>query len=242
MPAPIAPASHVLAVDDDPDVTDLIADYFGAHGFRVSAAHSAEQMRALLKRDKVDLVLLDVGLPDADGIGVARNLREHWQGAVIIVSGRGELVDRVVGLEVGADDYVTKPFELRELLARAKTVLRRASAAPTANTREILTFAGWRIDLQARSLTSPAGREVSLTTGEFDLLSVFVTNPHRVLSRDQLMELTRNRAAGPYDRVIDVQVGRLRRKLEDDGGEPALVKSVRGTGYLFACDVTLASR
>jgi two-component system OmpR family response regulator len=242
MHAPNTILPHVLAVDDDPRLTELIADYLGGHGFRVSAAHTAEQMRALLAREKIDLVLLDLELPDADGITVARGLREHWQGAVIIVSGRGEAVDRIVGLEVGADDYVTKPFELRELLARVRSVFRRTGAPPAQNRHEVLTFEGWSIDLQARILRNPAGEEIALTAGEFELLSAFVQNPRRVLSRDQLMDLTRNRAAGPYDRAIDVQVGRLRRKLGDDAGPPARIKSVRSAGYLFACDVKKAPR
>ncbi|MDH4191178.1 MAG: response regulator transcription factor [Betaproteobacteria bacterium] len=242
MLTPNAALPHLLAVDDDSDVTELIASYFGAHGFRVSAAHSAEQMRALLARDKVDLVLLDLGLPDADGVALARNLREHWQGAVIIVSGRGETVDRIVGLEVGADDYVSKPFDLRELLARAKSVLRRAGEATVTNPRSVLVFDGWCLDAQARILTNPSGAEVALTTGEFELLNVLAHNPQRVLTRDQIMDRIHYRASGPYDRAIDVQIGRLRRKIEGNVKEPRLIKSVRGAGYLFACDVKRESR
>src|SRR5690349_374103 len=229
---------RLLIVDDDPDITDLIANYFSLHGFDVTAAHSADQMRQALDRGQVDLVLLDIGLPDGDGIALTRTLRERSHCAVIIVSGRGESVDRIVGLEVGADDYVTKPFELRELLARAKSVLRRVGAAsPAGPEREVIAFEGWRIDLRARTLHNPQNEEVDLTTGEFDLLSVFVRHPNRVLSRDQILDLTRNRPAGPFDRTIDVQVGRLRRKIEKDPEHPALIKAVRGAGYVFTASV-----
>jgi len=236
--APKSLRQHLLVVDDDPDITDLITTYFGSHGFDVSSAHSADQMRQVLERERVDLVLLDIGLPDGDGIALTRSLRERWHGAVIIVSGKGESVDRIVGLEVGADDYVTKPFELRELLARAKSVLRRVAAPAAAADREVLTFEGWRIDMQARTLHSDRNEEIDLTTGEFDLLSVFVRHPNRVLSRDQILDLTRNRPAGPFDRTIDVQVGRLRRKIEKDPERPSLIKAVRGAGYVFTASVS----
>lgn len=234
-------SAHLLAVDDDPDITELIAGYFGAHGFRVSTARSAGEMRTLLDREKIDLVLLDLGLPDADGVALARNLREHWQGAMIVVSGRGETVDRIVGLEVGADDYVSKPFDLRELLARAKSVLRRTSMQSKPTRRETLVFSGWVLDLRAHTLSNSDGKEVTLTSGEFELLTVLTRNPHRVLSRDQIMDMIPHRAGGTYDRAIDMQIGRLRRKIEDDVKQPKLIKSVRGSGYLFACDVKIVS-
>jgi two-component system, OmpR family, response regulator len=236
--APKSLRHRLLVVDDDPDITDLITNYFTAQGFDVTAAHSADQMRQALDREQIDLVLLDIGLPDGDGIALTRTLRERWHGAVIIVSGKGESVDRIVGLEVGADDYVTKPFELRELLARAKSVLRRMGTAPSGSEREVIAFEGWRIDLQARTLHNPQHEEVELTTGEFDLLSVFVRHPNRVLSRDQILDLTRNRPAGPFDRTIDVQVGRLRKKIEKDPEHPALIKAVRGAGYVFTASVS----
>jgi two-component system OmpR family response regulator len=229
---------RLLIVDDDPDITELITSYFTTQGFDVTAAHSADQMRQALDRELIDLVLLDIGLPDGDGIALTRTLRERWHGAVIIVSGKGDSVDRIVGLEVGADDYVTKPFELRELLARAKSVLRRVGTTAAAPDREVLAFEGWRIDLQARTLHNPRSEEVELTTGEFDLLTVFVRHPNRVLSRDQILDLTRNRPAGPFDRTIDVQVGRLRRKIEKDAERPALIKAVRGAGYIFTASVS----
>jgi two-component system, OmpR family, response regulator len=184
-------------------------------------------------------------LPGEDGFAVARRLREQGQRCgLIIVSGRGDAVDKVVGLEVGADDYVTKPFDLRELLARVKAVLRRlspppADAAPPPSTQADARwrFAGHELTLAARRVTAPGGEELALTGGEFDLLLAFCRHPGRVLSRDFLLEATRGREAGPFDRTIDVQVGRLRRKLGDDAEQPALIKSVRGAGYLFAVPV-----
>jgi two-component system OmpR family response regulator len=187
------------------------------------------------------LVLLDLGLGDEDGLAVARRLREHHRVGLVIVTGRSDPVDKIVGLEVGADDYVTKPFDLRELLARVKALQRRlepgaAPAAPPESApaaRTTLRFAGWSLDIAARTLLGPAQREVALTTGEFDLLATFAKHPGRVLSRDFLLEATRGRESGPFDRTIDVQVGRLRRKIETDPENPQIIKSVRGAGYLF---------
>jgi two-component system, OmpR family, response regulator len=192
--------------------------------------------------DAPDLVLLDLGLPGEDGFAIARRLREHWRCGLVIVSGRGDAVDKVVGLEVGADDYVTKPFDLRELLARVKAVLRRTAHASgravAAIARERWCFDTWVLDVAARSLNGADGRGVALTSGEFDLLCVFAQHPGRVLSRDFLLEHTRGREAGPFDRTIDVQVGRLRKKLEADPEDPQIIKSVRGAGYLFVPRVT----
>ncbi len=245
---------HIAVVDDEPDITQLLAGYLTNHGYRISELHSGQALMALMAGDAPDLVLLDLGLPGEDGFVIARQLREHWRCGLVIVSGRGDAVDKVVGLEIGADDYVTKPFDLRELLARIKAVLRRtvatASDAPSASAmaaaatvtaaidRERLCFNGWVLDAAARSLRADDGRPVALTSGEFDLLSVFVQHPGRVLSRDFLLERTRGREAGPFDRTIDVQVGRLRRKLEADPEDPQIIKSVRGAGYLFAPRVT----
>jgi two-component system OmpR family response regulator len=237
----VTPA-HIAVVDDEVDITILLSNYLGTHGFRVTQLHSGHDLLALMPVDPPELVLLDLGLPGEDGFAIARQLREHWRCGLVIVSGRGDAVDKVVGLEVGADDYVTKPFDLRELLARVKAVLRRlepagaAAAAPADKTR--LRFAGWLLDLPARTLTHPQGTDVGLTTGEFDLLTVFAQHPGRVLSRDFLLEHTRGREAGPFDRTIDVQVGRLRKKLEADPENPQLIKSVRGAGYLFVPSVS----
>ena len=240
-PAPAtAPPAHVLVVDDDPDVVALIVRYLSGQGFRVTSAAAGSAMRDAIAREPVDLVLLDLGLPGEDGLALTRYLRESWRGPIIIVTGRGESVDRVVGLELGADDYVTKPFDLRELLARIRSVLRRVSerAAPGASAREAFAFGGFRLDPRSRELRDPRGAVVDLTTGEYALLKLLVEHPNRVLSRDDLTSWMHGRDAGPYDRAIDVQIGRLRRKIEADPAEPALIKSVRGAGYLLAAKVT----
>jgi len=238
-PAPTQPA-HLLVVDDDPDIVLLIVRYFSTHGFRVTSAADGNAMREAIAREPVDLVLLDLGLPGEDGLELTRYLRERWRGPIIIVTGRGESVDRVVGLELGADDYVTKPFDLRELLARIRSVLRRMAERVPAGTGGAFAFAGFRLDPRSRELRDPAGTIVDLTSGEYALLKLLVEHPNRVLSRDDLMSWTHGRDAGPYDRAIDVQIGRLRRKIETDPAEPALIKSVRGAGYLFAAKVTRA--
>jgi two-component system, OmpR family, response regulator len=232
-------ATHIAILDDEVDITQLLANYLQGHGYRVSQRHDGRSLMELMAADPPALVLLDLGLPGEDGLAVARQLREHWRCGLVIVTGRGDSVDKIVGLEIGADDYITKPFDLRELLARIKAVLRRltpvdpsvsdASAAP----RSKLRFAGWELDKAARRLTNPQGQDVPLTTGEFDLLCAFAQHPGRVLSRDFLLEQTRGREAGPFDRTIDVQVGRLRRKLEADAEDPQIIKSVRGAGYLL---------
>jgi two-component system, OmpR family, response regulator len=240
------PTLHIAIVDDEVDITQLLANYLQSHGYRVTQLHSGASLMALMPADAPALVLLDLGLPGEDGFSIARRLREHWPCGLVIVTGRGDSVDKVVGLEVGADDYVTKPFDLRELLARIKAVLRRltpneslAEPAGSAGTaRGKLRFAGWQLDLAARRLTSPPGQDVALTSGEFDLLCAFAQHPGRVLSRDFLLEQTRGREAGPFDRTIDVQVGRLRKKLEADAEDPQLIKSVRGAGYILVAPVT----
>ena len=228
---------HLLIVDDDAEIRALIERYFSAQGFRVSAADNGAAMRTALAAEAVDIVLLDLGLPGEDGLELTRHLRAHWHGAIIIVTGRGESVDRVVGLELGADDYVTKPFDLRELLARVRSVLRRMTAAGPDSGKitepNALQFAGFMLDAQTRRLRGPDGVDIPLTTGEFELLQVFVGAAGRVLSRDQLIGQLHGRDAGPFDRSIDVQVGRLRRKIERDAAQPELIKSVRGAGYLF---------
>ena len=249
--------AHIAVVDDEEDITRLLATYLGSHGLRVSALGNGAALDALMARDRPDLVLLDLGLPGEDGLSIARRLRNGTPGVpigLIIVTGRGDAVDKVVGLEIGADDYVTKPFDLRELLARVKAVLRRvapepagagttasmplvAAGPPPAAGGERLRFAGWVLDRGARSLHDPDGAEVSLTSGEFDLLVVLATHAGRVLSRDALLEQTRGRSAGPFERTIDVQIGRIRRKIESDPQAPQLLKSVRGAGYVLVAPV-----
>ncbi len=243
-------ATHIAIVDDEPDITVLLANYLQDHGYRVTQLHRGRDLMALMPVDPPSLVLLDLGLPGEDGFVIARQLREHWHCGLVIVTGRGDAVDKVVGLEVGADDYVTKPFDLRELLARIKAVLRRVGpvspnvpATPVdtdavAAPRRSLFFAGWQLDIAARRLTSPLGHDVALSAGEFDLLCALANHAGRVLSRDFLLEHTRGREAGPFDRTIDVQVGRLRKKLEADVDDPQLIKSVRGAGYILVPPVT----
>jgi two-component system OmpR family response regulator len=228
--------THIAVLDDERDITALLAGYLGQQGFRVSVCHRGNDLLALMASDPARLVLLDLGLPGEDGLAIARALRERSSLGLIIVTGRGDAIDRVVGLELGADDYVTKPFELRELLARVRAVLRRvgAKAAPMEPPPDDrLQFCGWSLDLAARTLNAPDGRSVVLTTGEFDLLAVLARHAGRVLTRDFLISETRGRDAGPFDRTIDVLVGRLRRKIELDPAQPEILKSVRGAGYIL---------
>lgn len=237
------PEHRLLIVDDETEVATMLARYFGGQGFEVVTAADGEQMRQRLTETRIDLVMLDLGLPGEDGFSITRYLRETWKGPVVIVTGRGDSVDRIVGLELGADDYVTKPFDLRELLARVRSVLRRTHTSTTTVSETPCVgvdyaFGGFILDTRSRTLRSPDGIPVDLTTGEFALLRVLAENAHRVLSRDQLMTHLYGRAAGPYDRAIDVQVGRLRRKIEPDPSRPALIKSVRGAGYVFTPSVT----
>lgn len=232
---------HVLVVDDDVEICNLLVRYLGGNGYCVSTAGSGAQLRSSIREQRIDLVLLDLGLPDEDGLTLLRAIRPEWTGPVIVVSGRGESVERVVGLELGADDYISKPFDLRELLARVRSVLRRTRpepGAPVAATAEHgIEFNGLLLDPAARRLLDRQGNEVSLTSGEFDLLLVLAERPNQVLSRDQLMNCIHGHDAGPFDRAIDVQVGRLRRKIELDPTRPQLIKAVRGAGYLFAASV-----
>jgi len=246
-------ALHIAVLDDEVDITTLISNYLQGRGYRVSQVHTGRDLMALLASDPPAVVLLDLGLPGEDGLAVARQVRERSRCGLVIVTGRGDAVDKVVGLEIGADDYVTKPFDLRELLARITAILRRTSpaepaqAAPSlaqpastsAAQRAGLVFAGFTLDTAARSLTDSTGTDVPLTTGEFELLKVFAEHPGRVLSRDFLLQATRGRDAGPFDRTIDVQVGRLRRKLEADADDPKIIKSVRGAGYVLAPEVAV---
>lgn len=227
---------HVLVVDDDAEIGLLLTRYLEGQGLRVSVAGNGNELRAAMDGEAIDVILLDLGLPDEDGLVLIRDLRSRWQGPVIIISGRGESVERVVGLELGADDYVTKPFDLRELLARIRSVLRRTQAPPASvpASGRGYAFAGFQLDVPSRALAGPDGQDIALTSGEFELLLALVQRARQVLTRDQLMNALHGRDSGPYDRAIDVQIGRLRRKLEADPTRPQLIKSVRGAGYLFA--------
>lgn len=231
---------RILVVDDDPEVRNLMRDYLGDHGYVVDEADCASAMRASIEKNVPRVVLLDVGLPGEDGLSLARYLRERHNIGIIMVSGAGETVDRIVGLEVGADDYVAKPFDPRELHARIKSVLRRyqngasdsAAVAETGDDTEI-PIGSFVLDRQSRRLLDAAGDEVVLTAMEFDLLQVFAERPNRALSRDQLLNLTQNRDWDPYDRSIDIRIARLRKKVESDPDKPQLIKTVRGVGYMY---------
>ena len=226
-------SEHLLIVDDDEDIRELFHTYLAGVGYTVSEAADAASLRCALDTVAVDLILLDQRLPDEDGLVLAREIRAASDVGIIIITGFGQPVDRIVGLELGADDYIAKPVDMRELLARIRSVLRRRGPRqPDAPGK--LHFEGWCLDPSSRTLTAPTGQAVELTTGGYDLLRVFVRNPNRVLSRDELMNALHHRDAGPFDRAIDVQVGRLRRKIESDPAKPDFIKSVRGAGYLFA--------
>jgi two-component system OmpR family response regulator len=231
----------ILIVDDDREIRTLLAEYLESNGFRALAAADGAGMRRILDSSHVDLVVLDLTLPGEDGLTLCRTLRAASNLPVIMLTARGEPLDRILGLEMGADDYVAKPFEPRELSARIRNVLRRTQALPPTLARPMakrMAFAGWHFDLVARHLLSPQGTVVMLSGAEFRLLKVFLDHPNRVLNRDQLLNLTKGRDADPFDRSIDLQVSRLRQKLDDDAKSPALLKTVRNEGYVLAASVT----
>jgi two-component system phosphate regulon response regulator OmpR len=230
---------HLLIVDDDPDVRSTLADYFQAHGFAISTAGDGAEMRAALCGNPVDVVLMDLHLPGEDGLVLTRELRAKGGVGIVMVTGVGETVDRVIGLEMGADDYVAKPFDLRELLARVRSVLRRVrtgqASVPAApeNPKEKVRVGHCTLDLAARKLFGLDGEEIALSAAEFDLLEVFVANPNRVLSRERLLDLAHGRADEVFDRSIDVRVARVRKKIEANPDRPEVIKTVRGAGYMF---------
>jgi two-component system OmpR family response regulator len=228
---------HILIVDDDAEIRTLLRDYLERNGLRATAVADGRAMRVALEAGRHDLVVLDLMLPGEDGLALCRELRAHSSLPVIMLTARGEETDRIVGLEMGADDYLPKPFNPRELLARIKAVLRRAQALPAADASEArrLRFTGWTLEIARRQLVSPDGVVVPLSGGEYRLLRIFLDHPQRVLSRDQLLDLTRGREALPFDRSIDVQVGRLRRRLADEAA--TLIQTVRGEGYVLAAEV-----
>jgi DNA-binding response OmpR family regulator len=232
---------HVLVVDDEADMRDLVSGYLSKNDLRVSAVTCGRDMFEVFDREPIDLVLLDLRLPGEDGMQLARSLRERASVPIVLLTGRDEEADRVMGLELGADDYVTKPFSPRELLARLRAVLRRYQAQATLaerdSARRAFRFCGWELNLRTRRLLSPQGRSVELSNGEFSLLVALCRAPQRVLTRDQLLSMSRLHEAEVYDRAIDVQIRRLRLKLEPDPGNPTLVLTERGAGYRLACDV-----
>ena len=232
-------SQSILVVDDDPRICDMLREYLGLNGFEVRTAEDGDEMRRRLAEQSADLLILDLMLPGEDGLSLTRYIRQHTEMPIIILTGRGEEVDTVVGLEMGADDYIAKPFSLRELLARVKTVMRRARSndIPSGDTRSLVKFGSFEFDRMARRLINDAGEDVPLTTGEFNLLRAFTDHPNRILDRDRLSELTNNRKWSPDDRSVDVLVGRLRAKIEKDPGNPELIKTVRGSGYILAAEI-----
>lgn len=232
---------QLLIVDDDAEIRALLADYLAKENFRVITANSGKDIDRILSEQRIHLIILDLMMPGEDGLSICRRIRAHSTIPIIILTAKGDEIERIIGLEMGADDYIAKPFSPRELVARIKAVLWRSNhiyvGAGQVERDEILTFNGWSINTLERTVSSPTGRKLSLSSGEFDLLCAFASNPKRTLTRDQLLDLTQGRTLDPYDRSIDVQVSRLRRKLEADPQNPSLIKTVRGVGYVFAATV-----
>lgn len=233
----------VLVVDDEAAIREMLTEYLGEHGYEVRTAESGAAMRASLAERVPDVVLLDLNLPGEDGLTLARYLRERHDLPILMVTAAGETVDRIVGLEVGADDYVPKPFDPRELRARIKNVLRRyrrpaPTTGPSAPACAGVAFGRCLLNLETRELTDADGREIPLTSLEFELLRAFAERPNRVLSRDQLLNFTRNRGWDPFDRSIDIQIARIRKKIEVDPEHPRAIKTIRGAGYMFVPSVS----
>lgn len=234
----------IAVVEDDPEIRTLVDGLLAREGFEVAACGGGAELNRVLERRRVDLVVLDLMLPGEDGLSICGRLRNRPVGIpILIVTAKGDDIDRIIGLELGADDYLAKPFHPRELVARVRAILRRTREAHRQQAtipRETYRFAGWTLEASCRHLGDPEGGAVELTGGEFDLLMAFLTHPQRVLSRDQLLDWTRGRNATPFDRTIDVQLSRLRRKLGDDPRRPVMVRTIRGGGYLFAPSVDRA--
>jgi DNA-binding response OmpR family regulator len=230
---------EIIVVDDEEHLRDMVAEYLAGQGFVARAASGGRALDAMLAEKAADLILLDVNMPEEDGFSIARRLRAKSSVPVIMVTAADDVIDRVVGLEVGADDYVTKPFDLRELKARIRAVLRRGrpvavNAAPTVQAASLTPFGRLFVDLDGRRLVNPDGSEEPVTAMEFDLIDVFLQNPYRVLSRDRLLDLAHRKNDDPFDRSIDIRVTRLRKKIEEDPSKPQTIKTVRGAGYLFS--------
>lgn len=228
---------HILVVDDDPKVRTLLRRCFEGEGFAVSEAKDGRELESQLERYPVSLITLDLNLGKENGLDLAREIRKDRNVPIIMLTGKGDAIDRVVGLELGADDYLAKPFELRELLARVRAVLRRSGAHQPVASDQCYAFEDWFFDVNRRSLQHRNGESKDLTTSEFNLLQAFVKRPNRVLSRDDIMDLLKGQDWSPLDRSIDNLVARLRKKIEQDPDHPALIKTVRGAGYTFATDV-----
>ncbi|MEM7025974.1 MAG: response regulator [Pseudomonadota bacterium] len=231
--------SHIIVVDDEPEIRSMLVDYLGHVGFTVREAEDGATLRRILAEEPADLVVLDINMPGEDGLSLARFLRANTSVGIVMLTAAGEIVDRVVGLEIGADDYIAKPVDLRELLARIRAVLRRLGsgatepAAAEAEPVSTMPIGECQLDLEAHRLYDADGQEVPITSMEFDLLKAFVEHPNRVLSRDQLLDLAHNKDWEPFDRSIDIRIARLRRKIETDPSKPQVVKTVRGAGYIF---------
>ena len=233
---------HILVVDDDAEIRSLLGDYLRKNGHKATAVADGKAMWTALSRSKVDLIVLDLMLPGEDGLSLCRRLRSESDTPVIMLTARGEETDRIVGLEMGADDYLAKPFSPRELLARIKSVLRRYRSLPAnlrADEAKLIRFAGWSLDIQARHLVSAEGVVTPLSGAEYQLLRIFLSHPSHVLTRDQLMVLAKGRESEPFDRTIDLQVSRLRHRLGDDSAEPKIIKTVRGQGYVLAVPIEM---
>jgi DNA-binding response OmpR family regulator len=232
-----ASSANILVVDDDPRIRQMLTRYFEGEGYAVSAVSDGQEMRAQLKRQEIDIILLDLSLPGGqDGFDLAREIRMQSDVPIMMLTGRDDVVDRIIGIEIGADDYIAKPFHLREVHARLKSILRRRQPAQPkqeVNEEKIVRFEGWTLNLSRRQLLSVEDGEVELTTGEFDMLAAFIQHAGRVLTRDFLMDATRGRQLDAFDRTIDAQIVRLRRKIEADAKHPQLIKAVRGVGYIF---------
>jgi DNA-binding response OmpR family regulator len=231
--------TRIIVCDDEPDIRETVAEYLESHGFAVTPADGGPALRAIIDNEPADVVILDIRMPGEDGLSLARYLRERCDVAIIMLTGSAEVIDRVVGLEMGADDYIAKPVDLRELLARVKAVLRRTSrATKTANNtdapRRLIPFGRCCLDLEAHKLFDAGGVEIPVTSMEFRLLKVFAEHRGRILNRDQLLELAHDRGWDPFDRSIDIRISRLRKKIEADPSKPEVIKTVRGVGYLFS--------
>jgi two-component system, OmpR family, response regulator len=232
---------HVLMVDDDPDVCGVVTEYLSQNDFRVTTVSTGKQMLEILGREAIDLLLLDLRLPGEDGMNLARTVREKSKLPIVMLTGRSEEADRIMGLELWADDYVTKPFSPRELLARIRAVLRRSQIEVVSpghdETLRAYRFAGWELNVRLHRLQSPQGERIEISRGEFSLLCAFLSSPQRILTRDQLLELSRMHSTEVYDRSIDVQILRLRRKIEADPAHPVFIRTERGVGYYFDAPV-----
>lgn len=236
---------HILVVDDDPEIRDLLQEYLTRNGYRTSAVGEGKGMWQAMENSQVDLIVLDLMLPGDDGLELCRNLRVNSKIPVIMLTAKGDDMDRILGLEMGADDYLPKPFNPRELLARIKTVLRRSSSIPWDDEEEAqqqpISFSGWKLDPITRHLTGEDGLVVPLSGAEYRLLTVLLAHPNRILNRDQLLDLTQGRESDPFDRSIDVLISRLRKRLGDDPKTPNIIKTVRGEGYILSVKVTKAA-